>query len=44
MHFRKKDCEFFFLQILANFFTTLLKVVFRNCEKFKSDTPHVEKT
>ena len=46
MHFRKKDCEFFSqifkkLQIFANLFTALF---FRNCEKFKSDTPHVEKT
>ena len=49
IHFRKKDCEFFSqifkkLQILANFFTTLLKVIFRNCEKNWSYAPHVEKT
>ena len=38
MHFRKKDCEFFSqifkkLQNFANFFTTLLNVIFRNNEK-----------
>ena len=38
MHFRKKDCEFFSeifkkLQMFANLFTALLKVVDRNCEK-----------
>ena len=49
MYFRKKDCEFFSqifkkLKIFANFFTTLLKVIFRNCEKILSYAPHVEKT
>ena len=38
MHFRKKDCEFFSqtfkkLKNFANFFTTLFKVIFKNCEK-----------
>ena len=45
MHFRKKNCDFFSqifqkLQILANFFTTLLKVVFRNGEEIWSYAPH----
>ena len=49
MHFRKKDCEFFSqifkkLQNVENFFTTLLKVIFRNCEKILSYAPYVEKT
>ena len=49
MHFRKKDGEFFSqlfkkLQNLEKFFTTLLKVIFRNCEKILSYAPHVEKT
>ena len=38
MHFRKKDGEFFSqifkkLQKLANFFTALLKVIFKHCGK-----------
>ena len=38
MHYRKKDCETFSkifkkLKNFANFFTTLLMVIFRNCEK-----------
>ena len=42
MHLRKKDCDFFSkilikLEILANFFTTLLKVIFINCEKIWSE-------
>ena len=42
MRFRKKNCEI--EQIFYYCFTTQLKVIFRNCEKFESDTPRVKKT
>ena len=49
MHFRKKDGEFFSqifkkLQKLANFFTALLKVIFKHCGKIWSYAPYVKKS
>ena len=48
MHFRKKDCEFFSqifkkLKNFAKLFTTLLKVIFRNCEKNDHMHPMLKK-
>ena len=47
--FSQKNANFFSkifkkLQILAKFFTTLLKMIFRNCENIKSYALHDEKT